>query len=167
MNQSESIAELAAALAAAQSEIKGAVKDAENPFFKSSYADLASVWDACRGPLTKNGLCVIQTSEAHDGRTLIVTTLAHKSGQWIRGYMPVVAMKPDPQSLGSAITYARRYSLAAICSVPQIDDDAESAMTRQPAQQQAQRPAPQPQAARPVAARAPANGLQKWTPPNG
>ena len=64
MNQSESIAALAAALSKAQASITGALKDSANPFFKSKYADLASCWDACRKPLTDNGLAVIQTSEA-------------------------------------------------------------------------------------------------------
>jgi hypothetical protein len=131
MNQSTEVKELFTALNKAQGQIKGAVKDANNPFFKSKYADLESVWDACRDALTKNGLSVIQTTEYNlDAGTCVVTTLAHNSGQWIRGSLPIMAVKPDPQGVGSAITYARRYALAAIVGVVQVDDDAESAMSR-------------------------------------
>ena len=124
--QSENIVELATALNKVQSELLGAKKDSDNPFFKSKYADLASVWDACREPLTKNGLSVTQI---FDGANLI-TILLHISGQWIKGSIPIIAAKQDPQGIGSAISYYRRYSLAAIVGIVQIDDDAESAMER-------------------------------------
>src|SRR5688572_33264995 len=103
MNMSENIGELADALAQAQGEITGALKDSKNPFFKSSYADLASCWDACRQPLTKHGLAVIQTTEvAQNGvDVLVVTTLAHESGEWIRGRLHMTPVKPDPQGIGS------------------------------------------------------------------
>jgi hypothetical protein len=126
--QSTEIGELAAALAAAQGEITGALKDSKNPFFKSSYADLASVWDACRVSLSKNGLAVIQTASTSDaGAAVITTTLAHKSGQWIRGTLAMMPVKSDPQGMGSALTYARRYALAAMVGVAQVDDDANNA----------------------------------------
>jgi hypothetical protein len=125
MKQSEHINELSLAMSKAQSQIKGAIKDSKNPFFKSNYADLQSVWEAVRQPLTNNDLCVIQTSGFHNETPVIVTTLSHKSGQWIQGYFPLVTSKPnDPQALGSATSYARRYALAAICGVYQTDDDA-------------------------------------------
>jgi hypothetical protein len=130
MNKSEQINELAGALAKAQAEIKGALKDAQNPFFKSSYADLASVWDAIRAPLAKHGLSVIQTTDSTEKGMVLVTTLAHASGQWIEGRYPIQPMKNDPQAMGSATTYARRYALAAIVGVAQIDDDGEAAMAR-------------------------------------
>lgn len=127
-NKSENINELAAALSKAQGQIMGAKKDSQNPFFKSNYADLASVWDAIREPLSKNGLAVIQTMEAAVGEeTLLHTTLCHSSGQWIRGYLAIKAKDTSPQAQGSAITYARRYALAAIVGVAQIDDDANAA----------------------------------------
>lgn len=129
-NQSTAIDQLATAMAKAQSEIIGAVKDSKNPFFKSDYADLASVWDACRQQLTKNGLCVMQTTEVIDGQPCLATTLAHSSGQWIKGYLPLNPLKNDPQAYGSAMTYMRRYALAAIVGIPQIDDDGEAAMHR-------------------------------------
>jgi hypothetical protein len=129
--QSDNIAELAAALSKAQSEITGALKDSSNPFFKSKYADLASCWDACRKQLAANGLSVIQTTEAFaDDRLMLVTTLAHSSGQWVRGFLPVLTKDNSPQAQGSGLTYARRYALAAIVGLAQIDDDAEAAQAR-------------------------------------
>ena len=130
MNQSESIAALAAALSKAQASITGALKDSANPFFKSKYADLASCWDACRKPLTDNGLAVIQTIEAGEGRAVLVTTLCHASGEWIKSYCPILTKDDSPQGQGSGITYARRYALAAMVGLAQIDDDAEAAQGR-------------------------------------
>ena len=128
--QSESIAALAAALSKAQADITGALKDSSNPFFKSKYADLASCWDACRKQLAANGLCVIQTTGMTDAGLVLITTLAHASGEWIVGHLPVAAKDSSPQAQGSGITYARRYALAAIVGLAQIDDDAEAAQAR-------------------------------------
>lgn len=133
--QSEAINELAAALAKAQGEITGALKDSSNPFFKSKYADLASCWDACRKQLSANGLSVIQTTDVLDGTVVVRTVLAHASGQWISGILPVKAKDDGPQAQGSGITYARRYALAAIVGLAQIDDDAEAAQARHVKQQ--------------------------------
>lgn len=128
--QSEAINELAAALAKAQGEITGALKDSENSFYKSKYADLAACWDACRKQLAANGLTVIQTTDTDGPEVILLTTLAHQSGQWIRGRLPVKCKDDTPQAQGSALTYARRYALAAIVGLAQIDDDAESAQGR-------------------------------------
>lgn len=128
--QSEQINELAAALSKAQASITGALKDSANPFFKSRYADLNSVWDACRKQLTDNGLSVIQTTDIVSDTVVVRTTLAHASGQWISGILPVKAKDDGPQAQGSGITYARRYALAAIVGLAQIDDDAEAAQGR-------------------------------------
>ena len=128
--QSENIAELAAALSKAQASITGALKDSANPFFKSKYADLAACWDACRKQLTDNGLSVIQTTDIVADTVVVRTTLAHASGQWISGILPVKAKDDGPQAQGSGITYARRYALAAIVGLAQIDDDAEAAQGR-------------------------------------
>ena len=128
--QSENINELALALSKAQASITGALKDSANPFFKSKYADLASVLDACRAQLSGNGLCVTQTTDLIDGLVVVRTTLAHSSGQWISGILPVRAKDDSPQAQGSGITYARRYALAAIVGLAQIDDDAEAAQGR-------------------------------------
>jgi hypothetical protein len=129
MQKSETIGELAKALATAQGKIKGAAKDSENPFFKSKYADLAAVWDACRGPLSENGLAVIQTTlpTEEDGTIPVETMLAHSSGEWISGTLKVLPKQSDPQSMGSAITYARRYALAAAVGVAPEDDDGNAA----------------------------------------
>jgi len=122
--QSEAINELAGALAKAQGEFTAAKKSADNPFFKSRYADLAEVVAACRAPLAKHGLCVIQqvTRDAAGG-VVLRSTLAHSSGQWIASEYSVIPVKADPQGWGSAITYARRYSLAALVGVVTDDDD--------------------------------------------
>lgn len=126
--QSQDIGKLAEALSKAQSQIEGAKEDCKNPFFKSNYADLTSVWNACRKPLTQNGLSVIQTVESKEDKLILVTTLAHSSGQWIKSHLPIIITKFDPQTVGSAMTYARRYALAAIAGVSPLDDDAEIAM---------------------------------------
>lgn len=121
--QSENIADLAAALAKAQAEIQPAVKDSSNPFFKSKYADLSSVWNSCREPLSKNGLSVLQTMDTVEGKLMLVTTLAHSSGQWVKSSLPVCPVKNDPQSLGAAITYMRRYGLSSMVGVIADEDD--------------------------------------------
>lgn len=133
MNTSEAIDQIATALAKAQGEIKGAAKDSTNPHFKSSYADLASVWEACRAALSKNGLSVIQTPDTTADGVFLYTTLAHSSGQWIRGVMPVRPVQDTPQGLGSALTYARRYSLASMVGVAPEDDDGNAASAGTPA----------------------------------
>lgn len=122
--QSEHIADLAAALNKLQSEIKPAMKDSLNPHFKSYYATLQSVWEAARPVLAANGLSVVQTFDDTDGsRMSITTTLLHSSGQWIRGTLTMVPQRADPQGIGSAITYGRRYGLAAILGIVTDDDD--------------------------------------------
>lgn len=128
--QSEHINELATALCKAQAEIMPALKDSANPFFKSKYADLESVWNACRDPLTKNGLCVMQAINTIENQMVLVTTLAHSSGQFIRSLAPIIVTKMEPQAIGSAISYFRRYSLAALVGVVQSDDDGELAQQR-------------------------------------
>lgn len=130
--KSESIGALAAALAKAQAEITGAIKDSANPYYKSRYADLQSCWEACRKPLTDNGLSVVQTSRYTENGLMLVTTLLHTSGEWISGEMPVLVKDNSPQAQGSGLTYARRYALAAIAGVYQVDDDAEAAQGRKP-----------------------------------
>lgn len=131
MKKSDLINELATALAKAQSEMKHAIKDAKNPFFKSDYATLSSISEACLPFLNKHGIAVTQTTEVYEtAGVLLVTTMMHVSGQWISSSYPVHPVKNDPQSLGSALSYARRYSLAGIAGVVVGDDDAESAMDR-------------------------------------
>jgi hypothetical protein len=143
MAQSEIINELAAALSKAQGEMQAAIKDKINPFYKSSYADLGSVWDAARPVLSKHGLCVMQTTElTGDGTKIImVTTLAHTSGQWMKSFLPLNPSKNDSQGIGAAITYLRRYSLSALVGVVcDDDDDGETAVGRKKTQENQQPP---------------------------
>lgn len=144
-SKSESIAELAKALAKAQGEMEAAKKDSANPFFNSHYADLASVRDAIREPFAKNGLAVAQipASVATDGTVRLSTMLMHASGEWIAGDLTMKASKNDPQAIGSCLTYARRYALSAMAGVATEDDDAEGA-TGRGATQAAPKPAPKP-----------------------
>lgn len=130
-SQSNSIAALAAALAKAQRQIQSAKKDSVNPHFRSRYADLASCWDACREQLTSNGIAVVQPIHNEGPYAFLKTILVHESGEWIAsGSYPLKPIKDDPQGLGSAITYARRYSLCAMVGVAPDDDDGEAATGR-------------------------------------
>lgn len=122
-DQSPEVDKLMEALSKAQGEMDFAVKDSANPFFKSSYADLPSVIRAIKAPLSNHGLAVIQTTEISQSGVCVKTTLGHSSGQWIRGRLQMRPAKDDPQGIGSAITYARRYALAAIVGVAADEDD--------------------------------------------
>ena len=129
--KSESIKQIAIALSKVQANALLAIADAENPFYNSKYADLTSVWNACREPLTENGLSVVQsTSFSNDGDLIVETILIHESGEWISGELKIKPDKPGPQALGSAITYGRRYALASMVGVCINDDDAELATER-------------------------------------
>lgn len=130
MTTSDTINELATALAKAQGEMGGAKKDAANPFFKSKYADLASVRDACIGPLTKHGIAVLQSPSTSGPTVSVETMLLHTSGQWIKGEVSCTAKDDSPQSVGSAITYLRRYALQSFAGVAPEDDDGEAAQGR-------------------------------------
>lgn len=132
MNKSESVSKIAEALSKAQSTIKNAVKDSDNPFFKSKYADLASVREACQGSLSANGLAVVQFPENREGKLVLATMILHTSGEWLSGELEMTPTKADPQGIGSAITYARRYALAAVTGVATEDDDGNSASGNKP-----------------------------------
>lgn len=134
MNKSESVAGLAAALAKAQGQMKGAIKDSANPFFKSKYADLASVVEAIRAAFSANGLSYIQTVEPSEkDEVRVETTLLHSSGEWIScGVLSLPVSKVDAQGYGSALTYARRYSLSAAVGVAPEDDDGNAASAAKP-----------------------------------
>jgi len=126
MEKSEQINELAKALSAAQGEIVGAAKDTENTFFHSSYADLQSVWDAIRPALSKHSLAVVQGAGSDNGSAVVTTLLMHSSGQWVQDRLVMTPTKHDPQAMGSAITYARRYALMAMVGIAPVDDDGNS-----------------------------------------
>ncbi len=128
IEKSESIKELATALAKAQGEIGFAMKDTANPFFKSKYADLASVVGTIRDPLAKHGLSFTQVSHDGENAACIETIIMHASGEWIStGKLTVPVSKHDAQGFGSAITYAKRYSLSAAFGVASDDDDGNAA----------------------------------------
>ena len=126
MKTSEQISELAAALAAAQGMMENAIMNRTNPHFKTKYADLAAVLNAARKPLSANGLAIVQTI----GDGVLHTRLLHTSGQWIASEHPL-PMSGKPQEIGSALTYARRYSLSALIGIAaDEDDDANVATSR-------------------------------------
>jgi len=130
------IGKLTEALAKAQGAFAHAAKDTKNEFFKSRYADLASVIAAAKHPLSDNGLSVSQVTDFDDtGRVFLITILSHTSGEWISGRYPIMPIKQDPQGFGSAITYARRYMFSAITGIAQDDDDGNAASTAKPAPQ--------------------------------
>jgi ERF superfamily len=118
MNTSDQIDELAAALAKAQGMMENAVMNRINPHFKSKYADLAAIRDVSREPLSANGLAIVQTI----GDGVLHTRLLHTSGQWIASEHPL-PMSGRPQEIGSALTYARRYSLSALIGIATDEDD--------------------------------------------
>lgn len=130
MTRSESLLKLLPALIAARTQFPALVKDSENPHFKSRYADLASVVDACTPALAKNGLAVLQTTRWADGALTLDSTLAHISGEWIASEYPVSADYSRPQLIGAALTYSRRYSLMALTGLAPEDDDGETASGR-------------------------------------
>lgn len=130
---SPTIGALAAALSKAQGKMTHALREANNPFFRSKYADLASVVEACRPALVANGLSVVQYTQGK----MLFTMLLHESGEWVRGCIELKPMRQqkdsgwvaaeDPQSYGSCLSYARRYALAAITGVATDDDDGSAA----------------------------------------
>jgi len=121
---SNGIGHLAAALAKAQGSMSHASKDKLNPHLKSKYADLASVWDACREPLAANGLAIVQLVEvADDGHVAVTTRLLHSSGESLSATCVVPVAQKTAQGIGSAITYARRYGLSAMVGVASGEDD--------------------------------------------
>ena len=128
--QSESITDLAKALLNVQRTVQPMAKDAENPFTKSWYASLKSVMDACRDALIENGiwLCQYPVPAEQPNSLGLVTKLTHaESGQWQSSLAVVPLPKADPQGMGSAITYARRYALTAMLGMVTEDDDGEGA----------------------------------------
>lgn len=131
MRSSETLGKISPALVKAINAIEGVKKGADNPFFKSKYANLESVIEAAHGALEANGLAVMQGPGPMDGNCITLTTrLIHESGEWVETDFSLPAGKMDPQAAGSAITYARRYSLMAMLNMPAVDDDGETAMPR-------------------------------------
>jgi hypothetical protein len=165
LRTSSEIGEIAKALASAQAAMKGAVKGSNNLFFKSKYADLESVWDACREPLTKNGLCVVQfpkskfygTPEVYEYKSKsgepqfgvkvvyevsVLTRISHSSGQWMEDRVSTLLPNGNPQAVGSAITYLRRYALQSVAGIAPEDDDGEATTGRGNGHHEDRRPTP-------------------------
>lgn len=161
MQTSDQINELAAALAKAQGDIRSAERNATNPYFRSRYADLGAVWDACRAPLSAAGLAVTQATEtipepgpvtrmvdkkpvqfSNTIRVEVTTTLLHASGQWIRSVLRVLPDGDRAQDVAAAAGFAKRVALASLVGVPQEAED--DAGGEQEQQQRQRRPAPPP-----------------------
>jgi hypothetical protein len=141
MIKSESILKISPALLKAQKEIGVAKKEASNPFFHSRYADLGSVMEVCKKPCNDNGITILQPVESDENGNYIETILLHDSGEFISSRMKL-AVKSDnnPQDLGSAISYAKRYSLQAMLLIPSEDDDGEKATNHNPQPKQEIKP---------------------------
>jgi hypothetical protein len=121
MRTSEQINELAKALAAAQGEMKNATLNKVNPHFKSKYADLAMIRDTVTPALSKHGIAVVQGTDTEENTIVVFTRLIHSSGQWIESRFPIPYDKP--QTMGSGITYGRRYTLSAVANIAADEDD--------------------------------------------
>lgn len=130
ITHSEHIAAIGKALAAAQGEIDNAGKNASNSHFGSKYADLSAILNAVREALPKHGIAFTQHPSFESGVVTVETLLIHDSGEWIKSAISAPVTKQDAQGVGSATTYCRRYSLAAIAGIAQEDDDAEGAVGR-------------------------------------
>jgi hypothetical protein len=129
---SETLAEIVPALVKAKAAFLPAVRDSENPHFRSKFVSLEGVHKAVDEALLANGLVVVQpTRVGEDGRAVLITRLMHSSGEWLAGEYPVTASQAGPQGEGSGMTYARRYALMAMMGIAPEDDDGEAATSRQ------------------------------------
>jgi len=127
MQTSQSIVKITPAFLTAQKNIESVIKDSTNPYFKSKYADLTSVIEACKDKLNKVGIAVLQPiNNVH-----VETVLLHESGEWFSSSTPIVSkVQNDPQALGSAISYAKRYGLQSMVLLPAVDDDGNQASNK-------------------------------------
>jgi hypothetical protein len=126
---------IAAALAKAQAKMGKALKDSNNPAFRSKYADLGNVMDACLPALNECGISVIQPFRVDDGKYFVETILLHESGDQLSCAIPLLVNKNDMQGLGSAMTYARRYGLMCMAGIAPEDDDGNAAAAAPPPKQ--------------------------------
>ena len=137
MLKSESIAALAKAIALSQLHVENALKSSTNPHFKSKYADLAEILNTVRPVFSANGIAIVQTPTFESGVASVETMLCHESGEFISSVCSSPVSKQDAQGIGSAITYLRRYSLAAMCGIAHEDDDGQHAVQEPQTQRQA------------------------------
>lgn len=128
MKMSDTIAELATALAKAQGQIDDASKASENPYYKSKYADLAAVRAVIREPLATNDLAIIQAPRTVQGGAEVETMIVHKSGEYMSETLYMPAGKNDPHGYASAITYARRIGIMSLLALASYDDDGNTAV---------------------------------------
>ena len=138
MNKSETLSKLAPALVKAQAAMAGATKSAANPFFKSKYANLEEVIRVVKTAFGEQGLSFVQFPISGEGTAGVETIIMHESGEFISNEFLLKCSKSDPQGMGSAITYARRYGLQSACGIPSEDDDGNAASApapRKPAMQ--------------------------------
>lgn len=140
---------IAAALVKAQRAFQPALKDKTNPAFRSKYADLGACIEAVQDALNAAGIAMLQQTREDTTGVTVETIFLHESGeQWASGPLHVPASKQDPQGYGSALTYARRYSLMAACGIAPEDDDGNAASKRPPAAEPAQDMSPKARAER-------------------
>ena len=160
MEKSDSITKIADALCKFQGSMNGIKKDASNPFFKSRYASLGAIIEDTREPLSKNGLSYAQFPTGEYG---LETILMHTSGEWIKARYDMKPVDQKPQSLGSALTYQRRYALCAILGLQVEDDDANEASKPKTVQYDAPKTAPMPimPVEKPVAKKDPYKGAME------
>lgn len=126
---SDSVKVIAAALLTVQKDLEAVTKSANNPYFKSKYADLNSILDVIKEPLNKAGITILQFPDTTFPDTLGLTTrFQHSSGEFMEAMTTIPLSKSDPQAFGAAVTYARRYALQAIIGLQAVDDDAEAAV---------------------------------------
>lgn len=143
------MSEIAKALVAAQLQMSRAIKDSNNPHFRSKYADLGNVMDACIPALNANGIAVFQPTIDIDGERFVETVLIHTSGEELRCRVPLIVGKNDMQGYGSAVTYARRYGLMTMAGVAPEDDDGNAAAKAPPPEPRRKQPPPEPKPAAP------------------
>src|SRR5271165_632409 len=136
--------EIGKALLKAQGKIGPLIKDQSNPFFNSKYADLASVVEVVKTPLQDSGLVLIQGASVTESVNVETVLLHAESGEWVRTILALTPTKNDPQGVGSAITYARRYGLQALCGIAPEDDDGNAASRPQEGAGVARGPFPKP-----------------------
>lgn len=144
MSQSEKLAELAKALAKAQSEMAAALKSSENPHFRSKYADLSAVFDACKEALNKNGFAIVQRVENDPNGACVETMLLHSSGEFVSSKCWLPVGQKTAQAYGSALTYARRYGLSSLAGVYADDGSDDDGNAASAPAQYAPRPTPTP-----------------------
>ena len=113
-----------------QAAMELAERDSSNPYHQAKYSSLSAAWKACRGPMTANGLALVQVPSVEGGRAVTTSLLVHKSGEWIRGELALPVVNQTPQAFGSGFSYGRRYMMVGLLGIASGDDDGELAEGR-------------------------------------